>query len=229
LNTRWTSFGLFLALLLAGVVVSCLFSIFLPPSASVLAPTSTFTSTSLITATPTASPSASPTITPAPISLITPRINHFPPVAIYWRRALWEEAIGTNYAVEDFEKDPSDYGELGFPYFTGNGFTLTGKSAAQFIHAAELLPSQNLLHFRDWEYGLTFTFPNQTTVTVLGFDYASQEEWQLQIQNIDIILPAGRNQFVGVVLFDGTAKLFNLAGPQTAQGGLSVDNISYIP
>ena len=106
---------------------------------------------------------------------------------------------------------------------------LTGMSAAQFINAPELLPSHNLLHFRDWDAGLTFMFPYDASVTALGFDYASQEEWQLQVQNIDIILPSGSNQFVDILLYNGPIKKFNLSGPQTAQGGLSVDNISYIP
>jgi hypothetical protein len=164
-----------------------------------------------------------------PAKLITPRVIPFPPLTIYWSRTLWEEAVGKNYVIEDFEKDPADYGELRFPYFTGNHFILSGKSAAQFLNAPELLPSGNLLHFRDWEYGLTFTFPNDATTTVLGFDYASQEEWQLTVLNIDIILPSGRDQFVGIVLYAGPIEAFRLMGPHTAQGGLSVDNISYIP
>jgi hypothetical protein len=219
--------GFTVSLLIAAGVLTCLFSLFLPPSASLLAPTQTLTPT--VTAAPTATRTATSTSTPLPAKLITPRVVPFPPLTIYWSRTLWEEAVGKNYVIEDFEKDPADYGELRFPYFTGNDLLLSGKSAAQFLNAPELLPSGNLLHFSDWEYGLNFTFPNDATTTVLGFDYASQEEWQLTVLNIDIILPSGRNQFVGIVLYAGPIKEFRLMGPDTAQSGLSVDNISYIP
>jgi hypothetical protein len=227
LSSRFRMLLMMLALLLAAGVFACLFSFFLPSSASLLAPTQTLTPT--VTASPTATLTATSISTPLPAKLITPRVIPFPPLTIYWSRTLWEEAVGKNYVIEDFEKDPADYGELRFPYFTGNHFILSGKSAAQFLNAPELLPSGNLLHFRDWEYGLTFTFPNDATTTVLGFDYASQEEWQLTVLNIDIILPSGRNQFVGIVLYAGPIKAFRLTGPDTAQGDLSVDNISYIP
>jgi hypothetical protein len=227
LNTRGAMLLTILVLLLAAGSLSLLFSLFLPTSASLLAPTRTLTPT--VTATPTATLTATSTSTPLPAKLITPSVIPFPPLTIYWTRTLWEEAVGKNYPIEDFEKDPADYGELGFPYFTGNHFILSGKSAAQFLNAPELLPSGNLLHFRDWEYGLTFMLPNDATTTALGFDYASQEEWQLTVRNIDIILPSGRNQFVGIVLYEGPTKEFRLMGPNTAQGGLSVDNISYIP
>ena len=227
MNTQGSRLLTLLILLLAAGSLSLLFSLLLPASASLLAPTRTLTPT--VTATPTATLTATSTSTPLPAKLITPRVIPFPPLTIYWSRTLWEEAVGKNYVIEDFEKDPEDYGELHFPYFTGNYFILSGKSAAQFINAPELLSSGNLLHFRDWEYGLTFTFPNDATTTVLGFDYASQEEWQLTVLNIDIILPSGRDQFVGIVLYAGPIKEFRLMGPNTAQGGLSVDNISYIP
>ena len=227
LSTRWRVLLMMLALLLAAGVFACLFSFFLPSSASLLAPTRTLTPT--VTATPTATLTATSTSTPLPTKLVTPRVIPFPPVAIYWSRALWEEAVGKNYAIEDFEKDRADYSELSFPYFTGNDLILNGKSVAQLLIAPELLPSQNLLHLSDWGQGLKFTFPYDAASTVLGFDYASQEEWQLTVLNIDIILPRGRNQFVGVVLYEGPAKEFKLTGPNTPQGGLFVDNISYIP
>ncbi len=227
LNTRWQMLSILLALLLAAVVFLCLFSFLLPPSASLLAPTPTLTPT--VTVTPMATLTASATSTPLPAILITPVVAQFPPLTIYWRRELWEEAIGQELVIEDFEKDSADYSELSFPYFTGNRFRLTGKSVAQILNAPELLPSQNLLHVSDWGQGLTFTLPEDAETTALGFDYASQEEWQLTVRNIDIILPRGTNQFVGVALYEGPTKVFKLTGPNTAQGGLFVDNISYIP
>ena len=225
LNTCGSRLPTILVLLLAAASLSLLFSLFLPTSASLLAPTLT----PMVTSTPTATLTATSTSTPLPAKLITPSVIPFPPLTIYWTRTLWEEAVGKNYVIEDFEKDPEDYGELGFPCFTGNHLILSGKSAAQFLNAPELLPSGNLLHFRDWQYGLTFTLPNDATTTALGFDYASQERWQLTVRNIDVILPSGRNQFVGIVLYEGPTKEFRLMGPNTAQGGLFVDNISYIP
>jgi len=227
LNTRWRMLLIMLALLLAAAVFACLFSFLLPTSASLLAPTQTLTST--VTAPPTATPTATSTSTPLPTKLITPRVIPFPPVAIYWSRTLWEEAVGKKYAIEDFEKERAVYEELSFPYFTGNELILNGKSVAQILIAPELLPSQNLLQLGDWGQGLKFTLPYGAASTVLGFDYASQEEWQLAVLNIDIILPRGRNQFVGVVLYEGPAKEFKLTGPNASQGGLFVDNISYSP
>jgi len=227
MNTRWQMVGVLLAVLLAATVLACLFSFLLPPAASLLAPTRTLTPTITPTLIATLTPPS--TFTPLPVQFVTPNMTLFPGFTIYWQRDLWEDAIGSDNRIEDFEKDRNDYGELNFPYFTGNRFILTGQSAAQIIRAPELLPSQNLLHFRDWEIGLTFTLPDDTSTNALGFDYASQEDWQLTVLNIDIILPNGRNRFVGVVLYEETVKNFRFFGPDTAQGGLSMDNISYVP
>ena len=214
-------------MLLVAMLVACLFSVMLPPSASLLAPTLSPTPT--ITNTPTATLTPTATVTPLPAHLITPNVTQFPDYTVYWERGLWENAVGETTALEDFEKDRSDYGELGFPYFTGNRFILTGTSAAQILSAPELLPSGNLIHFRDWEQGLTFTFPNDMSVTAFGFDYASSEDWRVSLDSIDIPIPNGRNRFMGIVLREGTVKQFTFLGPPYAQGGLSIDNIAYAP
>ena len=214
-------------MLLVAMLVACLFSVMLPPSASLLAPTLSPTPT--VTNTPTATLTPTATVTPLPAHLITPNVTEFPDYTVYWERGLWENAVGETTALEDFEKDRSDYGELGFPYFTGNRFILTGTSAAQILSAPELLPSGNLIHFRDWEQGLTFTFPNDMSVTAFGFDYASSEDWRVSLDSIDIPIPNGRNRFMGIVLREGTVKQFTFLGPPYAQGGLSIDNISYAP
>ena len=214
-------------MLLVAMLIACLFSVMLPPSASLLAPTLSPTPT--ITNTPTATLTPTATVTPLPAHLITPNVTEFPDYTVYWERGLWENAVGETTPLEDFEKDRSDYGELVFPYFTGNRFILTGTSAAQILSAPELLPSGNLIHFRDWEQGLTFTFPNDMSVTAFGFDYASSEDWRVSLDSIDIPIPNGRNRFMGIVLREGTVKQFTFLGPPYAQGGLSIDNISYAP
>jgi len=227
LNKRSYMLGIILAMLLVAAFVSCLFSTFLPASASLLAPTSTPTST--LTSTPTATLTPQPTFTSLPPELVTPYVTELPGYTVYWRRELWESAIAEPFAIEDFEKDLEGYGELDFPYMTGNGFLLDGKSSAQLLGNSGLLPSGNLLLFSDWEQGLTFAFPNNTAVTAFGFDYTSSEVWRLTVNHVEITLRRGGFTFVGIILQQDFPKGFTLSGPETAQGGLSVDNFSYVP
>ena len=194
----------------------------LPSSASLLAPTSTLTPT--LTTTPTS------TITPVPAKFITPYMTT--EVGIYtsvWRRTLWESEAGETFVIEDFEHDSIDYTELDLPYMTENGFLFKGKSHAQMLNGTELLPSGNLLHFRDWEQGLTITFPNDGAARAFGFDYTTNEEWRLTFNKVEITLPTGRNMFVGIILSEEFPKGFTLSSREYAQGGLSIDNILYIP
>jgi hypothetical protein len=224
-HSPWQMWRLLLILLAAAVVFACLFSMMLPASASLLAPTATLTRTATLTPTVTLAPTL--TLTPLPAHLITPNVTEFTTYTVYFQRDLWESAAGGPFGIEDFEKDPFDYGELPFPYFTGNRFILTGTSTAQILLAPELLASGNLIHFRDFEQGLTFTFPNDAAVTAFGFDYTSSEDWLLTFNHILTPLSRGRNRFVGVVMRQDETRQFVLSGPQTAQGGLSVDNIMY--
>ena len=173
-----------------------------------------------------------PTPTPPPLPTLppTPYVNEYETFTVYWKRALWEGAVSGNVATEDFEKDESDYGELSYPYLTGNGFVLASQHAtAQIIGDASLLDSGNLIHFRDWGDGLKFGFPNATTVSAFGFDYKPTETWQLNFDDTIITIPKGRRGFVGVVFQGDYPKEFSLSCAESAQGGLSVDNISYIP
>jgi hypothetical protein len=215
-----------LLFVLLAAVFSCLFGTFLPSSASLLAPTATPTAT--LTSTPTATLTPQPTFTTLPPELVTPYVTELPGYTVYWRRELWESAVGESFAIEDFETDLEGYGELDFPYMTGNRFLLDGKSTAQILGTSGLLPTGNLLHFRDWEQGLTFTFPDNTTVTAFGFDYTSSEVWRLTVNHVEITLRRGGFTFVGLILQQDFPTAFNLSGPETAQGGLSVDNISYV-
>jgi hypothetical protein len=212
-------------------------------SGPTITPTPTFTSTPppsptftpSLTPSPTFTPSLTPsptfTLTPMPVAYETMNVNDYHILTVYWKRDLWENAIrGNTVLTEDFEKDEADYGELGSPYLTGNGFILEGGSCpAQILKDKTLLDSGNILHFRDFGCGLTFIFPNDTAVTAFGFDYKPSEAWNININDLVIAIPGERKGFVGIVFLADFPKEFNLSSHENAQGGLSVDNISYIP
>ncbi|MGQ0601448.1 MAG: hypothetical protein ACT4QE_07100 [Anaerolineales bacterium] len=171
-----------------------------------------------------------PTLSPLPTLPPTPFVNEHTTFTVYWKRPLWENAISGAVLTEDFEKDESDYGELSFPYITGNEFILTSQSTtAQIFNDGTLLDSGNLIHFRDWGSGLTFSFPNAMTVIAFGFDYRPTETWQLTINDTVITIPKGRRGFVGIVFQTDYPEQFILSCNEGAQGGLSVDNILYVP
>jgi hypothetical protein len=155
-------------------------------------------------------------------------VNEYPSFTVYWKRALWETEVEGSMVTEDFEKDEADYGEVSFPYLTGNGFLLTGQSTAQILRDESLLPSGTLIHLRDWGGGLTISFPNDTAVSAFGFDYKPSETWQLTVNDSVITIPGGRRGFVGIVIAEDYPKWFVLSSAEYAQGGLSVDNIIYI-
>jgi hypothetical protein len=164
-----------------------------------------------------------------PLTITAISVEEHPSFTLYWDRALWNKAIHRNSVnIEDFEKEEADYGELKFPYLTGNGFLLTGQSAAQILRDSTLLDDGNQIHFRDWENGLTFIFPNGNSVSAFGFDYRTSEIWQLTFDHSVITIPEGRKGFVGIIMQKDFLKEFSLRGPETAQGGISMDNISYI-
>jgi hypothetical protein len=215
-----------LPLLLAGVWVASLFSVFLPSSASLLAPTTTLTPT--VTSTPTATPTPTSTFTPLPPILVTPELIEAFPFEVYDQHQVWESAVGKMVLSEDFEKD-GGFGEMLLPYWTGDGFLLSGKSNAQILADPELLGSGKFLHLLSGKQGLTFTFPDGRAVTAFGFDYTTSAEWHVTVINLDVILSRGRNQFVGIIIHQNSATKFNLVSSAGAQGGLSVDNISYTP
>lgn len=202
-----------------------------PPPTSTLTstPTASLTATSTPSITPTPTPSFTASNTPFPAAYLTLNVNQYGSYTVYWKRALWESAVGSGVLTEDFESDTADYGELSFPYLTGHGFLLDcGECSAQILRDETQLPTGNLLHFRSWGSGLRFAFPDNTTVSAFGFDYRPSENWLLIIDQVKISLPAGRAGFVGIVFSgDGPAK-FVLTSLVSAQGGLSVDNLSYI-
>jgi len=196
---------------------------------STLTPTFTSTATLSPTFTPTLTPSFTPTESPIPEMYKTLNINEFGSYTLYWKRALWEQAKSGNVNMEDFEDDKADYGELSFPFQTGNGFLLDGgQISAQILRDSNLITSGNLLHFRSWSSGLRFIFPNETTIPAFGFDFRASEDWKLTIGNSVVNLPPGREGFIGIVLHDVYPSKFTLSSSEKAQGGLSVDNISFV-
>jgi hypothetical protein len=226
-NTQWQTSRILLSLLLAAGVITCLFGLFLPASASLLPPTSTPTAT--ITSTPSPTRTPTPTITPLPANLITPGVAKFGGYTAYWRRELWEQAIGKPFRIEDFEQEGTAHGSIALPYLTGNKFLLSGKSYAELIDSVQLLPDGTYLHFRDWEQGLTLKFPDETAVTAFAFDYTTPELWVLTYNDVELGLPSGTYQFVGIILYEDTTNEFTLSSSADVQGGLSMDNLSYIP
>ena len=193
-----------------------------------LVPTiSVFKSTSTLTA--TVSPLLTSTPSPLPPIYVTLNVNEFPTYTIYWKRELWESAIRETPLVEDFENDSSDYGELTFPYLTAKGFLLNGESSAQIFNDNSLLQSGNLIHFRDWGTGLKFSFPNNSVASAFSFDYKASETWQLAFNDTMITIPGGRNRFLGIIVHNFYPAEFTLSSFERVQGGLTVDNISYIP
>lgn len=174
-----------------------------------------------------------PTFAPIPTLPATPFVNEYPAFTIYWKRELWEATIddGTDVLVEDFELDTSDYGELSYPYLTGNGFYLLGQegTTAQIFTDDNLLQTGNVIHFRAWGPGLAFLFPNETAVRSFSFDYRPTETWQLTVANTVITIPKGRRGFIGIVFQADYPKQFILSSTEHAQGGLTMDNIAFIP
>lgn len=202
--------------LAGGIVLDRFMFVPLPPTPVVIEPTPAATSTSL------------PTNAPLPPIYKTLNVNEFPTYTVYWKRPLWENAIQGTITTEDFEKDTADYGVLSFPFLTGNGFLLKGQSSAQILKDQGLLPSGNLLHFRDWKEGLTVSFPGNTAASALGFDFKTGEDWQIAFNNISVPLPKGRPSFVGIVFAKDYPHEFILSCNSNVQGGLTVDNISFI-
>jgi hypothetical protein len=197
------------------------------PALSVIAPAPTATFTVTPSATITPSPSSTPS--PPPAIYLTLNVNEFSTYTIYWKRELWESAIRESVFVEDFENDASDYVELSFPYLTEKGFLFNGDSSAQILSDSSLLPTGNMLHFRDWKSGLRIFFPNNSVAGAFSFDYRTSEAWQLNFNESVIPLPKGGNRFFGIVirkLFPGD---FVLSSFEKAQGGFTLDNISYVP
>ena len=192
--------------------ISFVCGILFVPAVSFLAPTQTLTPTTTSTSMPTITPTFTPS--PLPPIYVTLNVNEFNTYTVYWKRDLWEDAAHGEIIREDFENDNADYGELTFPYLTGKGFLLTGNSHAQIFNDNSLLQSGNLLHFRDWENGLNFVFPNNMEIQAFSLDYKASETWQLTFNDFVITIPKGRNRFVGIIIHDNTRRASYFCHPK---------------
>jgi hypothetical protein len=204
-----------------------------PPVTAAVIPSALAPSATPVPASPlaTSAPLATAAATPSPLPPIylTLNVNIYPEYTVYWKRDLWEGALSSSPVTEDFESDAADYGELRFPYLTGKGLLLTGQSSAQILNDPNLLPSGHALHFRDWASGLKFSFPNGIAANAFGFDYKPTETWLLTANGWGIPIPKGRRGFVGITFRGNYPKSFVLSAGPYPQGGLTIDNISYLP
>jgi hypothetical protein len=200
-----------------------------PSSTPTLIPTSTMTPTLTVTLTPTDTLTPTETFTPTFAAFKTLNVNDFGWYTVYWNKMLWQSALSAAKESEDFEGDQASYGELSFPYLTSHGFLLDcGQCSAQIFKDPTLLASGNQLHFRSWGSGMQFSFPNDTPVSAFGFDFVSNEKWQLIFEGMTVDLPVGRSGFVGVIFSQTDPDEFTLASMANAQGGISMDNITFI-
>jgi len=236
------------AILLAAAIVACLFSMLLPTSASLLAPTYTLSPTRTLT--PTVTSTGTITSTPLSISILDPfsttpmpnsGLSSLSPAlgspyvvqaafSMQVRRDLWHAEVGP-VRMEGFDVHGTGPAVLEFPYTTGNNLILQGQGPAQIIEDATLLTAGNLLLFRDSGQGLTVRFPGDTAVRAFGFDYTASddEQWLLSFNEHVVPLPPGNQQFVGFVLYQDFPSQFRLSCRNLAQHGLAIDNITYAP
>ncbi|MEP7190024.1 MAG: hypothetical protein ABI901_12605 [Roseiflexaceae bacterium] len=216
-------------MLLLTVVLSFLAGMLLQP---VLVRSTLHTPGELILVAPlvtTPLPQAPPTIPASNATYLAINVQEYPAFIAYWKRDLWEQAVHADSITEDFSLDTADYGELSFPYLTGHGLLLQGQTTAQILDDSTLLGSGTSLHFRDWKDGLRIGFPNDGAVRAFGFDYRPSEAWKLSVSGTDVLIPKGRKGFIGIVFRDDYPKAFVLSSTESAQGGLSVDNITFLP
>jgi hypothetical protein len=138
--------------------------------------------------------------------------------------------VDETFITEDFENDPVSPRTLVMPYLTGNHFSLRGgkQSYPEIVDAPQLLRTGNLLHFRSWWQGVTITFPASTPATAFGFDYTSPEVWVLSFNNVSVELPPANGGFIGIVVHQEIPREFTLSSSADLQGGLSMDNLSYV-
>ena len=198
-------------------------AIYALPEPSEEAAVATHQASCLLTSVSAILPAPGPTAT-----YLSVNVQHYSRFTAYWKRELWDAQVpGELVTIEDFEKDQADYGELSFPYLTGNGFLLTGQSTAQILGDTNLLTTGNLIHFRDSGGGLTFSFPGGAAQAI-GFDYKPSETWNLSVGDCSITIPEGRRGFLGIIATEDYPTQFTLFSTEYAQGGLTLDNISYV-
>ena len=155
-------------------------------------------------------------------------------ILVFTDRSVWQSYSGA-IVTEDFESEPASYQVLNLPYTTSGGIVMAWLGSGGSI---QMLPN-NLFssispHFRAFGNRLSYSFPDGRSVVMLGFDqfYHDPETWRLQVNGLEIVLtPYEQNNyepsFIGVVSVDEPIYSFVLTCSDHAQGGLSIDNISY--
>ena len=193
--------------------------------AAVPSPSPTMSPTA-IPATETPTPEPTVTATNMPPIYVTLNVNSYPEYTVYWKRDLWESAVGATPTTEDFESDEADTGAITAPYFTAHSLLFTPRQGeAQLFNDHTLMPSGNLLFYKGVD--ASFTFPD-SAVRAFGFDYRTIQAWQLNVNGFSITIPGGRRSFFGILLRNGRAQQFELLYTlNAAQNGLSLDNISW--
>ncbi|MBC8159670.1 MAG: zinc ribbon domain-containing protein [Roseiflexaceae bacterium] len=88
-----------------------------------------------------------------------------------------------------------------------------------------LLNQGTLVQFGDCNQGVTFRFPTDKWVQAFGFDYGPSELGALRFAQYEVVIPAGRQGFVGVVSEHAPTNSFVLLCGEQAQRELVIDNI----
>lgn len=150
--------------------------------------------------------------------------------SVYYDRRSWENAIYSQIFIENFEGDAASSEKLNFPYITGARFLLEGEGLAK-ITASKAWPTGHRLDLTDWQIGSTLHFPKTGSVTAIGFDYMSSEDWTLifgeSALNNSLTIPQSQKTFIGIVFTMGDIDWFRLAS-KVDNGQISIDNISFV-
>ena len=157
-------------------------------------------------------------------------------------RTTWASNVSGRIFIEDFETDPGGFAAITTPYLTaGRGILmqdLLGPIDFQILPSGSgLVNGTQGPHFRDFGNMMSFSFPGGIDVAAFAFDYfynRSEEAWQLQVNNVVLTLtPSGTfpspANFIGIVSTGAPISFFVLTSSAFAQGGLSIDGLSFSP
>jgi len=150
---------------------------------------------------------------------------------IFTDRDDWELSVAS-VMTEDFNSEPnvSNYDTFDLPYTTDLGVTideLGNSAAAQFLATGNINGSQ-APHIRDFGSMITWTPGSQ--FDAFGFDWNTAiEPWEVIVNGTTLTtLPSNSEGFLGVTFDDATQlSSFTLTGSAGAQGGISVDDLSF--
>jgi hypothetical protein len=156
---------------------------------------------------------------------------------VFEDRPEWQENIKDIILTEDFESESAGYQVYTTPFETNGGILMQGINAPiEFqILDGDLFPDSKAPHFRDFGKMMSFSFPDRRPVSALAFDYyySGPDVWELHIEDSVIVLapvvgPDFESQFIGIFIPEGSVSSFILTSPSQTQGGISVDNISFV-